>query len=75
MASQRAKYRFLLEDPDVQRWYRNLARGSQIAADICLRRLGGFCAERRGNLWSSSITCHYLLGQPLLLSRVVRRII
>ena len=46
MASQRAKYKFLLEDPDIQRWYRNLARGSQITADICLRRLGGFCAER-----------------------------
>jgi len=27
------------------------------------------CAERRGNLWSSSISCHHLLGQPLLLFR------
>ncbi|MEM3514826.1 MAG: hypothetical protein QW495_05835, partial [Candidatus Hadarchaeum sp.] len=40
---QKAKYRHLLEDPDISRWYHNVARGSQILADIWLRRLGGFC--------------------------------
>lgn len=47
MPIQRVKYKFLLEDPDVQRWYRNLARGSRVTADVYLRRLGGFCAERK----------------------------
>jgi len=39
----RAKYAFLLEDVDVRRWYRNVARGSQVTADVYLRRLGAFC--------------------------------
>ncbi len=39
----RAKYAYLLEDPDVKRWYENTARGSRISADVCLRRLGSFC--------------------------------
>lgn len=39
----RAKYAYLLEDPDVKRWYENTARGSMISADVCLRRLGSFC--------------------------------
>jgi len=33
----------LLEDVDVRRWYRNVARGSQVTADVYLRRLGAFC--------------------------------
>ena len=43
--SSKAKYNYLLSNPDVNRWYRNVARGSKITADICLRRLGAFCAE------------------------------
>jgi len=41
--TRRAKYAFLLEDVDVRRWYRNVARGSQVTADVYLRRLGAFC--------------------------------
>ncbi len=39
----RAKYAFLLEDVDVRRWYENVARGSEVTADVYLRRLGMFC--------------------------------
>jgi hypothetical protein len=39
-----AKYTNLLEDPSVERWQRNVARGSQITADVYLRRLGHVCA-------------------------------
>jgi len=39
----RAKYLHLLEDPEVKRWYQNVARGSRITADVYLRRLGAFC--------------------------------
>ena len=39
----RAKYAFLLEDADVRRWYENVARGSEVTADVYLRRLGMFC--------------------------------
>jgi len=41
--TRRAKYAFLLGDVDVRRWYRNVARGSQVTADVYLRRLGSFC--------------------------------
>lgn len=34
-------------DPDVDRWYRNLGRGSASTADINLRRLAAFCAQAR----------------------------
>ena len=43
----RRKYDFLLEDPDVRRWYDNLARGSRVTADVYLRRLGGFAVNRK----------------------------
>ncbi|MGC2358692.1 MAG: site-specific integrase [Thermoplasmata archaeon] len=33
----------LLEDPDVRRWFENLARGSRATADINLRRLAALC--------------------------------
>jgi len=33
----------LLSDPDVRRWFENLARGSRATADINLRRLAAFC--------------------------------
>jgi integrase len=39
----RAKYAYLLEDKNVRRWYDNIARGSQAAAEIYLRNLGNFC--------------------------------
>jgi integrase len=35
----------LLDDPDVRRWFDNLARGSQATADVHLRRLGALCAS------------------------------
>jgi len=41
----RAKYGYLLEDPAVGRWYRNVARGSRITADVYLRGLGRFCID------------------------------
>ncbi len=36
------KWRALLEDPDVKRWYDNLARGSRATADNYYRVLGRF---------------------------------
>jgi len=39
----RSKYRHLLEDNDVRRWYENLVRGSPACAEIYLRNLGNFC--------------------------------
>jgi len=39
----RSKYRYLLEDKDVGRWYENLIRGSAACAEIYLRNLGNFC--------------------------------
>jgi hypothetical protein len=44
---ERAKHRHLLEDRTAKRWYDNLARGSEITADVYLRRLGAFCEENR----------------------------
>ncbi|MDG6910435.1 MAG: site-specific integrase, partial [Nitrososphaerota archaeon] len=44
----KSKHLHLLDDPDVQRWYSNVARGSIITADERLRRLGRFC-EATGN--------------------------
>jgi hypothetical protein len=40
---KRPSYAPLLEDPKISRWHANLARGSQITADVYLRRLGNFC--------------------------------
>ena len=37
----------LLADPDVRRWYKNVARGSQVTADINLRRLSKFCEDHQ----------------------------
>ncbi|MBS7655417.1 hypothetical protein KEJ50_02830 [Candidatus Bathyarchaeota archaeon] len=36
---KKAKYAFLLEDEKARLWFRNLARGSKITADLYLRRL------------------------------------
>ena len=41
IATQSAKC--LLEDDDVRRWYENMARSSQLNADVRLRRLNLFC--------------------------------
>lgn len=38
-----SKHQKLLADPDVKRWYNNVARGSLITADEKLRRLGRIC--------------------------------
>ena len=38
----RGKYASLLRDVDVRRWYENVARGSEVTADVYLRRLGMF---------------------------------
>lgn len=43
MAGAKPKHQHLLKDPDVERWYKNVARGSLITADEKLRRLGRFC--------------------------------
>lgn len=42
----RTRYAHLLEDPDLKRWYDNNSRGSRVTADVYLRRLGAFCANR-----------------------------
>lgn len=42
---RQSEYNKLLEDKDVKAWYDNLSQGSQITADIYLRRLGSFCAR------------------------------
>jgi hypothetical protein len=40
-------YVALLEDPKIMRWHANLARGSQVTADVYLRRLGNFCESTK----------------------------
>lgn len=40
---QKSKYRHLLDDPQVDRWFRNLLRGSAVTAAERLRRLGWVC--------------------------------
>ncbi len=43
----RSKYAHLLNDEVIRRWHVNLARGSEITADVYLRRLGAFCNENQ----------------------------
>jgi hypothetical protein len=38
-----AKYGFLLQDPDVNRWFENLRARSVLTATVCLRGLGLYC--------------------------------
>jgi hypothetical protein len=40
-------YAPLLQDPKIKRWHQNLARGSQVTADVYLRRLGNFCESTK----------------------------
>ncbi len=42
-----AKWRLLLEDPDIRRWYDQLALGSELTAEERLRILGRFCELQR----------------------------
>jgi hypothetical protein len=42
---KKSRHKRLLEDPDVKRWYDNLARGSRNTAIVRLRRLGLFCEQ------------------------------
>ncbi|MEM3572016.1 MAG: hypothetical protein QW589_08860 [Candidatus Bathyarchaeia archaeon] len=53
--SHRAKYVRLLESNELNLWYRNLARGSKVTADVYLRRLGFFVKsmESRQKNWLS----------------------
>jgi len=37
----------LLSQPDVKRWYNNVARGSPVTAEINLRRLSKFCEDNK----------------------------
>jgi hypothetical protein len=46
MLMPRKKYENLLENPDVGRWYNNVARGSRVTADVYLRRVGRFCTKQ-----------------------------
>ena len=39
----KSRHKRLLVDPDVKRWYQNIARGSTMTADVRLRRLGVYC--------------------------------
>ncbi len=41
------KGKVLFKNKEVERWYRNLARGSIITADVYLRRLSRFCEETK----------------------------
>lgn len=44
--ARKRRYAHLLEDPQVNRWYLNVARGSVITADVCVRRFGSFSQEK-----------------------------
>ena len=45
--STKSRHKKLLVDQDVRRWYDNISRGSNMTADVRLRRLGVYC-ERTG---------------------------
>ena len=45
MGYEMSKKAKLLKDPDVERWYRNVSRGSPITAEVHLRRLSLFCEQ------------------------------
>jgi hypothetical protein len=40
-------YKGLFENKNVKRWHDNVSRGSQVTADVYLRRLGHLCNELR----------------------------
>ena len=41
----RHKHQHLLSDPNIKRWFDNIARGSIITAEVYLRRLGYICSR------------------------------
>ena len=43
MSQKEGKYDYFLKDEDLQRWLRNLSRGSPVTAEIAQRRLGKVC--------------------------------
>ncbi|MEM4311081.1 MAG: hypothetical protein QXX95_01665 [Nitrososphaerales archaeon] len=43
MPKRGSKYNELLNDPQVKRWFMNVARGSPITAEVALRRLSRLC--------------------------------
>ena len=43
----KSRHKKLLADPDVTRWYQNIARGSTMTADVRLRRLGVYCERTK----------------------------
>jgi len=45
LAVGQTKRERMLLDPDVRRWYDNLARGSPVTAEVALRRLSLFCEQ------------------------------
>lgn len=47
MSVPTGKSRILLSDPNIAAWYSNLCEGSEITADVYLRRLGRFCEENK----------------------------
>nr|NIR15080.1 site-specific integrase [Desulfobacterales bacterium] len=42
---KKSKHNKLLDDPDVERWFKNCRRGSYTTAKVNLRRLGLFCEQ------------------------------
>ena len=40
------RYRYLLDDPQVKRWYDNVSRGSLVTCEVYLRKLGWFLREK-----------------------------
>ena len=56
------KHRHLLLDPTIKRWYDNLARGSEITADVYLRRLGSFCEQNQ--LTPATLISHPKTDRP-----------
>jgi integrase len=46
---KRSNASVILADPDVRRWYENLARGSQGTADVAIHRLAAFCDSAKAD--------------------------
>ena len=45
-AKGEGRYRYLLDDPQVKRWYDNISRGSLVTCEVYLRKLGWFLNEK-----------------------------
>ena len=67
-----SKYLVYLQDEQVGRWLKNLARGSPITAEVALRRLSKLCGLFRiGNLTILGLNLAYL---PLKLLKAFARV-